>query len=154
MARTGIGYDVHQLVEGESLIIGGVEIPSKFGSKGHSDGDGLIHAVLDALLGAAALGDIEVTGFSSDNLSAMVEKVTSGATTALGNISMTGYSSDNLSSMVEKVTSGATGALGKIQMSGYDSADLTSMVEKVTAGATASLGKIKMTGYDASAFRG
>ena len=58
MARTGIGYDVHQLVEGKALIIGGVEIPSKFGSEGHSDGDGLIHAVVDALLGAAALGDI------------------------------------------------------------------------------------------------
>ena len=58
MVRTGIGYDVHQLMEGETLIIGGVEIPSKLGSKGHSDGDGLIHAVVDALLGAAALGDI------------------------------------------------------------------------------------------------
>ena len=58
MARTGIGYDVHQLVEGKALIIGGVAIPSKFGSEGHSDGDGLIHAVVDALLGAAALGDI------------------------------------------------------------------------------------------------
>ena len=58
MERTGIGYDVHQLTEGETLIIGGVEIPSKFGSEGHSDGDGLIHAVVDALLGAAALGDI------------------------------------------------------------------------------------------------
>ena len=66
MARTGIGYDVHQLVEGESLIIGGVEIPSKFGSEGHSDGDGLIHAVVDALLGAAALGDIGQF-FPSDN---------------------------------------------------------------------------------------
>ena len=58
MARTGIGYDVHQLMEGKTLIIGGVEIPSKFGSEGHSDGDGLIHAVVDALLGAVALGDI------------------------------------------------------------------------------------------------
>jgi len=58
MERTGIGYDVHQLTEGETLIIGGVEIPSKFGSEGHSDGDGLIHAVVDALLGAVALGDI------------------------------------------------------------------------------------------------
>ena len=66
MARTGIGYDVHQLVEGESLIIGGVEIPSKFGSEGHSDGDGLIHAVVDALLGAATLGDIGQL-FPSDN---------------------------------------------------------------------------------------
>ena len=66
MARTGIGYDVHQLMEGKTLIIGGVEIPSKFGSDGHSDGDGLIHAVVDALLGAAALGDIGQF-FPSDN---------------------------------------------------------------------------------------
>ncbi|MBT3502154.1 MAG: 2-C-methyl-D-erythritol 2,4-cyclodiphosphate synthase [Candidatus Marinimicrobia bacterium] len=58
MTRTGIGYDVHQLADGEKLIIGGVEIPSPIGSVGHSDGDALIHAVVDALLGAAALGDI------------------------------------------------------------------------------------------------
>jgi len=58
MIRTGIGYDVHPLAEGETLIIGGVEVPSSFGSVGHSDGDALIHAVVDALLGAAALGDI------------------------------------------------------------------------------------------------
>jgi len=58
MIRTGIGYDVHQLAKGESLMIGGVDIPAPFGSVGHSDGDGLIHAVVDALLGAAALGDI------------------------------------------------------------------------------------------------
>ena len=58
MIRTGIGYDVHPLAEGEKLIIGGVEILSSFGSVGHSDGDALIHAVVDALLGAAGLGDI------------------------------------------------------------------------------------------------
>jgi len=58
MIRTGIGYDVHQLAEGKTLVIGGVEIPAPFGSVGHSDGDGLIHALVDALLGAAALGDI------------------------------------------------------------------------------------------------
>ena len=58
MVRTGTGTDVHQLAEGETLIIGGVKIPSTFGSVGHSDGDALIHAVVDALLGAAALGDI------------------------------------------------------------------------------------------------
>jgi len=58
MIRTGTGTDVHQLAEGETLIIGGVKIPSTFGSVGHSDGDALIHAVVDALLGAAALGDI------------------------------------------------------------------------------------------------
>ena len=58
MIRTGIGYDVHQLAKGELLTIGGVDIPSSFGSVGHSDGDALIHAVVDALLGASALGDI------------------------------------------------------------------------------------------------
>ena len=58
MIRTGIGYDVHQLAKGETLVIGGVEIPAPFGSRGHSDGDGLIHALVDALLGAASLGDI------------------------------------------------------------------------------------------------
>ncbi|MBL7013183.1 MAG: 2-C-methyl-D-erythritol 2,4-cyclodiphosphate synthase [Candidatus Marinimicrobia bacterium] len=56
--RTGIGYDAHQLAIGEKLIIGGVEIPSQNGSVGHSDGDALIHAIVDALLGAASLGDI------------------------------------------------------------------------------------------------
>ena len=58
MIRTGIGYDVHQLAKGELLTIGGVDILSPFGSVGHSDGDALIHAVVDALLGASALGDI------------------------------------------------------------------------------------------------
>ena len=58
MIRTGIGYDVHQLAKGELLTIGGVDILSSFGSVGHSDGDALIHAVVDALLGASALGDI------------------------------------------------------------------------------------------------
>tara|TARA_Y100000590_G_scaffold103339_1_gene117461 strand:- start:884 stop:1357 length:474 start_codon:yes stop_codon:yes gene_type:complete len=58
MTRTGIGYDVHQLAIGEKLIIAGVTIPAPFGSVGHSDGDVLIHALVDALLGAASLGDI------------------------------------------------------------------------------------------------
>ncbi|MBC8346933.1 MAG: 2-C-methyl-D-erythritol 2,4-cyclodiphosphate synthase [Candidatus Marinimicrobia bacterium] len=56
--KTGIGYDVHQLAEGEKLILGGVKIPSKMGAVGHSDGDALLHAIVDALLGAANLGDI------------------------------------------------------------------------------------------------
>jgi len=54
----GHGYDVHQLVEGRKLIIGGVDIPYEKGLLGHSDADVLVHAVMDALLGAAALGDI------------------------------------------------------------------------------------------------
>lgn len=56
--RIGQGYDVHRLVEGRRLIIGGVEIPSSRGLLGHSDADVLLHALSDALLGAAALGDI------------------------------------------------------------------------------------------------
>ena len=58
MSRFGMGYDVHQLVEGRKLIIGGVEIPFEKGLLGHSDADVLLHAISDALLGAAALGDI------------------------------------------------------------------------------------------------
>ncbi len=56
--RIGQGFDVHQLVEGRKLIIGGVEIPHDKGLLGHSDADVLLHAICDALLGAAALGDI------------------------------------------------------------------------------------------------
>ena len=56
--RLGMGYDVHKLVEGRKLILGGVEIPNEKGLLGHSDADVLLHAIMDALLGAAALGDI------------------------------------------------------------------------------------------------
>jgi hypothetical protein len=98
-----------------------------------------------------------MTGYTSDNLSSMVEQVTAGATGALGNISMNGYYSDNLSSMVEQVTAGATGALGKISMtdnnsSSFDVNDLAGMIEKVTAGATAALGDIVMTGSGTGTF--
>ncbi len=56
--RVGMGYDVHRLVEGRKLILGGVEIPCEKGLLGHSDADVLLHAIMDAMLGAAALGDI------------------------------------------------------------------------------------------------
>ena len=58
MFRIGFGYDVHALVEGRKLILGGVEIPHVNGLKGHSDADVLIHAIMDALVGALGLGDI------------------------------------------------------------------------------------------------
>lgn len=58
MIRVGIGYDVHRLLKGRKLILGGVEIAYEFGLDGHSDADVLLHAIKDALLGAAALGDI------------------------------------------------------------------------------------------------
>jgi len=58
MIRTGIGYDVHQLADDRKLIIAGVVIPNGKGSVGHSDGDALSHAIIDAILGAACLGDL------------------------------------------------------------------------------------------------
>lgn len=58
MSLSGIGYDSHRLAEGRRLILGGVEIPGKLGLEGHSDADVLTHAVIDALLGAAGLGDV------------------------------------------------------------------------------------------------
>jgi 2-C-methyl-D-erythritol 2,4-cyclodiphosphate synthase len=58
MTRLGIGYDLHRLVKERKLILGGVEVPFDKGPAGHSDGDALSHAICDALLGAAALGDI------------------------------------------------------------------------------------------------
>ncbi len=58
MTRIGTGYDVHRLVDGRKLIIGGVDIPYEKGLLGHSDADVLLHAICDALLGAAGLGDI------------------------------------------------------------------------------------------------
>ena len=58
MMRVGMGYDVHKLVEGRKLILGGVGIPYIYGLDGHSDADVLLHGIIDALLGAAALGDI------------------------------------------------------------------------------------------------
>jgi len=58
MIRTGIGYDAHQLAENRKLIIAGITIPNEKGSVGHSDGDALSHAIIDAVLGAACLGDL------------------------------------------------------------------------------------------------
>lgn len=64
--RIGHGYDVHRIVSGRDLILGGVNIPWEMGLDGHSDADVLVHAVMDALLGAAALGDIGVLFPDSD----------------------------------------------------------------------------------------
>jgi 2-C-methyl-D-erythritol 2,4-cyclodiphosphate synthase len=58
MSRSGIGYDLHRLAVGRKLVLGGIEVPFEKGPVGHSDGDALAHAICDALLGAAGLGDI------------------------------------------------------------------------------------------------
>lgn len=60
MYKIGLGYDVHRLVPGRRLVLGGVEVPFGLGLEGHSDGDVLLHAIMDACLGAAGLGDIGV----------------------------------------------------------------------------------------------
>ncbi len=60
MIRSGIGYDVHRLVKGRRLILGGVEIPYEYGLEGHSDADVLVHSIMDAILGALGKGDIGI----------------------------------------------------------------------------------------------
>jgi len=65
--RTGIGYDVHRLVTGRKLILGGIEIPFEKGLLGHSDADVLVHAVCDALLGSVGLGDSSLTLLAQTN---------------------------------------------------------------------------------------
>ena len=96
--RIGHGYDVHRLTEGRALILGGVEIPHRLGLDGHSDADVLTHAVMDALLGAAALGDIgrhfpdtdpRYKGISSLKLLAHVRDLIAGKHYRLSNLDVT-----------------------------------------------------------------
>ena len=98
MFRVGHGYDVHRLVEGRRLILGGVDIPYVRGLLGHSDADVLVHAVMDALLGAAALGDIRklfpdtderYSGADSLRLLAAVMEALRGAGWSVSNIDAT-----------------------------------------------------------------
>jgi len=93
--RVGMGYDVHKLVEGRKLIMGGVEIPYEKGLLGHSDADVILHAMMDALLGAAALGDIgkhfpdnddKYKGISSIELLKQVGKLIDGNNYIIENI--------------------------------------------------------------------
>lgn len=95
MVRIGFGYDVHRLVEGRELILGGVEIPYAKGLAGHSDADVLVHAIMDALLGAAGAGDIgrhfpdtdpRYKGISSIILLKRVREIIDGRGYIVGNI--------------------------------------------------------------------
>lgn len=98
MIRIGHGYDVHRLAEGRKLILGGVEIPYEKGLLGHSDADVLVHAVMDAMLGALALGDIgkhfpdtslEYEGADSIMLLKRVAEIIADKGYAVGNIDST-----------------------------------------------------------------
>ena len=95
MTRFGIGYDVHRLVEGRKLILGGVDVPYEKGLLGHSDADVLLHTISDALLGAAALGDIgkhfpdtdeHFKGADSGKLLAEVARLVRAEGYAIGNV--------------------------------------------------------------------
>ena len=96
--RIGQGYDVHRLVEGRKLILGGVEVPNELGLLGHSDADVLAHAIMDALLGAAGMGDIgrhfpdndpAYAGADSLNLLAIVVEKIAAAGWKVGNVDST-----------------------------------------------------------------
>jgi len=96
--RIGFGYDVHQLEEGRRFVLGGIEIPFEKGPVAHSDGDVLIHAICDALLGAAGLGDIgrhfpdtsdEFKGIDSKKLLLRVKQLLKAERYTIGNIDAT-----------------------------------------------------------------
>ena len=120
--RVGMGYDVHRLVEGRKLILGGVEIPYEKGLLGHSDADVLIHAIMDALLGAAALGDIgkhfpdtdpQYKGISSVELLKHVAKLLDEHNYVIENIDATVIAQrPKLRPYMEEMTKNIAGALG------------------------------------------
>ena len=99
MIKVGIGFDVHQLASGEALLIGGVRILSDVGSVGHSDGDALSHAIVDAILGAAGLGDIG-SFFPSDDDSWKDAKSKIFLIDAIKKISDEGYIVNNIDSTI------------------------------------------------------
>ena len=122
MTRFGMGYDVHRLVEGRKLILGGVEIPWEKGLLGHSDADVLLHAVADALLGAAALGDIgkhfpdaddQFKGADSMKLLAEVARLVREKGYTVGNVDATIVAqAPKLAPHIEKMAENIAGVLG------------------------------------------
>ena len=122
MTRFGMGYDVHRLVEGRKLILGGVEIPWEKGLLGHSDADVLLHAIADALLGAAALGDIgrhfpdtdeQFKGADSMKLLAEVVRLVREKGYTVGNVDATIVAqAPKLAPHIEKMAESIAGVLG------------------------------------------
>jgi 2-C-methyl-D-erythritol 2,4-cyclodiphosphate synthase len=120
--RVGIGHDVHQLVPGRKLILGGVEIPFEKGLKGWSDADVLIHAIMDSLLGAAALGDIGIhfppgdlrfKDISSLKMLAEVKNLLEAASWQIGNIdSMIMAEAPKLKDFMPQMSQNIAAALG------------------------------------------
>ena len=119
--RIGQGYDAHRLVEGRKLILGGVDIPADKGLLGHSDADVLVHSIMDALLGALALGDIgkhfpdssdEFLGISSISLLCRVSRLIESAGYKVVNVDSTVIlQSPKISSYIEKMRENIADAL-------------------------------------------
>lgn len=97
--RIGFGYDVHRLIEGRRLVLGGVDVPYKKGLLGHSDADVLLHAVIDALIGAAGLGDIGKHFPPSDNAFKDISSLEL-LSRAAGLLEKEGYSIGNIDSTI------------------------------------------------------
>lgn len=122
MIRIGTGYDVHKLVDGRKLILGGVEIPYEKGLLGHSDADVLVHAIMDALLGAASLGDIgklfpdnDITFKDADSIKLLkkVNYVLDSKGYTIGNIDSTIVAQKpKLASYIENMRNNIADALG------------------------------------------
>ena len=122
MIRIGHGYDVHRLTEGRKLILGGVEIPHEKGLLGHSDADVLVHAVMDSMLGALALGDIgkhfpdndpEYDGANSISLLKRVSEIISEQGFSVGNIDSTIIcQSPKLAPYIEQMRENIASAVG------------------------------------------
>lgn len=122
MIRIGHGYDVHRLTEGRKLILGGVEIPYEKGLLGHSDADVLVHAIMDAMLGALALGDIgkhfpdtspEYEGADSIALLKKVTEIIANKGYAVGNIDSTIImQSPKLAAYIDKMRENIAKAVG------------------------------------------
>jgi len=119
--RVGIGFDMHPLMRGRKLILGGVAVPFSLGLEGHSDGDALVHSVCDALLGACALGDIgrhfpstrEYKGISSLVLLGKVRKMLSRKKYRAGNIDATVIAEfPRLSPFLAQMRKNISGVLG------------------------------------------
>ena len=119
--RVGLGYDVHKLVKGRKLIIGGVDVPHETGLLGHSDADVLVHAVMDSILGALALGDIgkhfpdtdeKYKGSDSIKLLEFVYNLIRGKGYAIGNIDCTIIAqSPKMAPYIEKMRNNISKAL-------------------------------------------
>lgn len=122
MVRIGHGYDVHRLIEGRKLILGGVEIPYEKGLLGHSDADVLVHAIMDSMLGALALGDIgrhfpdddpEYEGSDSIVLLKKVSEIIGEQGFCVGNIDSTVVcQSPKLAPYIEKMRENIAAAVG------------------------------------------